>query len=81
MRPKDSTELLLDQMAKVIGTREDGDGNEYIDEDWELYISMAEKLLELVLVYVTENCPCDDGDGYWIYRPNILAIAKELENQ
>jgi len=30
---------------------------------------------------VAEHCKCDDGEGYWIYRPNILAIADELEAQ
>ena len=30
---------------------------------------------------VAEHCKCDDGEGYWIYRLNILAIADELENQ
>ncbi len=30
---------------------------------------------------VAEHCKCDDGKGYWIYRPNILAIADELESQ
>jgi hypothetical protein len=81
MKRKDSTKLLLDQMAKVIGTREDDDGNEYVDEDWDLYIPMSEELLKLVLVYIAENCPCDDGEGYWIYCPSILAIVAELEAQ
>ena len=30
---------------------------------------------------VAEHCKCDDGEGYWIYRPNILAIAAELEGE
>ena len=37
--------------------------------------------LAAALRAVADNCKCDDGDGYWIYRPNILAIAKELENK
>jgi hypothetical protein len=32
-----------------------------------------------VLRAVAKHCKCDDGAGYWIYRPNILAIADELE--
>jgi len=35
--------------------------------------------LAAALRAVADNCKCDDGHGYWIYRPNILAIAKELE--
>ena len=37
--------------------------------------------LAAALRAVADNCKCDDGDGYWIYRPNILAIAKELESK
>ncbi|AET72838.1 hypothetical protein [Thermus thermophilus] len=35
--------------------------------------------LATALRAVADNCKCDDAYGYWIYRPNILAIAKELE--
>jgi hypothetical protein len=37
--------------------------------------------LAAALRAVAEHCKCDDGEGYWIYRPNILAIADELEGQ
>ena len=37
--------------------------------------------LAAALRAVANNCKCDDGEGYWIYRPNILAIADELEAQ
>jgi hypothetical protein len=37
--------------------------------------------LAAALRAVAEHCKCDDGEGYWIYRPNILAIADELESQ
>ena len=37
--------------------------------------------LAAALRAVANNCECDDGEGYWIYRPNILAIADELEAQ
>jgi hypothetical protein len=29
---------------------------------------------------VAKHCKCDDGEGYWIYRPNLLSIADEIEN-
>lgn len=35
--------------------------------------------LAAALRTVAKHCKCDDGEGYWIYRPNILAIADELE--
>lgn len=35
--------------------------------------------LAAALRAVAEHCKCDDDKGYWIYRPNILAIADELE--
>ena len=35
--------------------------------------------LSAALRAIADNCKCDDGEGYWIYRPNILAIADELE--
>jgi hypothetical protein len=37
--------------------------------------------LAAALRAVAEHCKCDDGKGYWIYRPNILAIADELQAQ
>ncbi len=37
--------------------------------------------LAAALRAVAKHCKCDDGEGYWIYRPNILAIADELETQ
>jgi hypothetical protein len=39
----------------------------------------AEAIAAAALRAVAEHCKCDDGEGYWIYRPNILAIADELE--
>ena len=41
----------------------------------------AEAIAAAALRAVAEHCKCDDGEGYWIYRPNILAIAAELEAQ
>jgi hypothetical protein len=37
--------------------------------------------LAAALRALAEHCKCDDGAGYWIYRPNILTIADELEAQ
>jgi len=28
-----------------------------------------------------EHCVPDDSEGHWIYTPNVLAIANELEAQ
>ena len=33
-----------------------------------------------VLRAIARHCKCDDGEGYWIYRPNILSIADEIES-
>jgi hypothetical protein len=46
-------------------------GQSHVDDD---LIAIAAALRA-----VAEHCKCDDGEGYWIYRPNILAIAAELE--
>jgi hypothetical protein len=40
---------------------------------------ISPEALAAALRALAEHCKCDDGDGYWIYRPNILAIADELE--
>ena len=37
--------------------------------------------LAAALRVVAEHCTCGDGEGDWIYRPTILAIADELEAQ
>jgi hypothetical protein len=45
-------------------------------DDWHYLPAIAAALRA-----AAEHCKCDDGKGYWIYRPNILAIANELETQ
>ena len=42
---------------------------------------ISPEALAAALRAVAEHCKCDDGEGYWIYRPNILAIADELEGE
>ena len=44
-------------------------------------IIRARPLAAAALRAAAKHCKCDDGEGYWIYRPNILAIADELEAQ
>jgi hypothetical protein len=39
---------LLERMAKLIGTYEGDDGNQYVDEDWDLHIPLCQKLLQAV---------------------------------
>ena len=39
---------LLEQMAKLIGTYEGDDGNEHLDEDWDLYLPVCRKILQIV---------------------------------
>ena len=42
---------------------------------------ISPEALAAALRAVAAHCKCDDGEGYWIYRPNILAIATELDAQ
>lgn len=35
--------------------------------------------LAAALRAVAEHCVPDDSEGYWVYIPHVLAIAKELE--
>jgi hypothetical protein len=37
------------------------------------------KALASALRAAVKHCTCNDGKDYWIYGPNILAIADELE--
>jgi hypothetical protein len=55
----------------------DAASNRWIDVDDDIPAQVA----AATLCAAAEHCKCDDGKGYWIYRPNILAIASELEAQ
>ena len=37
--------------------------------------------LAAALRAVAKHCVTDDSEGYWVYIPHVLAIAKELEAQ
>ena len=52
------------------------------DPNWTgCWICVHRKGVAAALRALAKHCKCDDGEGYWIYCPNILAIAKELEAQ
>jgi hypothetical protein len=48
MTQQHSATPLLEQMAKLIGTYEGDDGNEHVDEGWDLHIPLCKKLLKTV---------------------------------
>ncbi len=55
----------------------DAASNRWLDVDDDIPAQVASATLRAI----AEHCKCDDGEGYWIYRPNILAIADALEGQ
>jgi hypothetical protein len=41
----------------------------------------AESIAAAVLRAVVEQCVPDDSEGHWVYIPQVLAIANELEGK
>ena len=36
--------------------------------------------LVMAIRAIAENCVADDSEGYWVYVPQVLDIANEIEN-
>ena len=45
-------------------------------EDWATRIRVSAALRAVV-----EHCVPDDSEGHWVYIPQVLAIANELEGK
>jgi hypothetical protein len=69
--PKEYTPL-LEQMSKLIGTYEGDDGNEYIDEDWDLHIPLCQKLLRAVADHLVPDETMTKKDYKKIPPPELI---------
>ena len=72
---------LLEQMAKLIGTYEGDDGNQYVDEDWDLHIPLCQKLLQAVADYLVPDETWPDIKVRYSLDGSHVQRSQELEKR
>ena len=78
--PKEYTPL-LEQMAKLIGTYEGDDGNEYLDEDWDLYLPICRKILQIVADDFVPDETWPDVKVRYSFDGSHVQWSQELEKR
>ena len=78
--PKEYTPL-MEQMAKLIGTYEGDDGNEYFDEDWELHLPLCREILQIVADDLVPDETWPDVKVRYCFDGSHVQWSQELEKR
>jgi len=82
MTQESKEKSLLEQMAKLVGVYYvDEDGNEYVDEDWDLHIPLCQKLLQAVADYLVPDETWPDIKVRYSLDGSHVQWSQELEKR